>query len=226
LPHAPAHWNKAITACFGAEVQLDEKIFFVSKKNQVSLLCLRDESGAEFKVVAKMFCWGELKKEAKILKAALNFGIKVPKVIAKYKNILFMEYICGQDLGAGLKGNSKLDCILMNRLGRWLAGFHQAFKKGENLTLLKGDIRLHNFILKGREIYGVDFEESTWGKPLEDLAEMFATIEGCFAQDKAGRKVMQHCFLNGYQEIAPISLQELADLTRACLAKRARYKIK
>lgn len=167
-------------------------------------------------IIMKFYVWGERRKEEKILKKLSKCGIAVPKVIKSKNDVLFMEYIKGEDLRTlfrKLQNPYTKKARQFDRLlAEWLGNFHKIFKnnagagrpstslRASGLSLLKGDMRLQNFILhssfplplrgristlplplRGRInevgiLYGVDFEESRIGAPEKDIAELFAVF--------------------------------------------------
>jgi len=171
----PTRWSKAVKHCFGPSASVQDAYFYESKKNQVSLIAVSLANAPPMQVIGKMFSWGERGKEEDVLRKAAALGVEVPAIIGGYRNILFMEYVPGSTLRS-LLPSSVDPRALLSFAASWLANFHRVFRKGRRRTLLKGDMRLQNFIMKGGTLYGVDFEESAWGDPLEDVADMAATL--------------------------------------------------
>jgi tRNA A-37 threonylcarbamoyl transferase component Bud32 len=218
----PALWNKAVASCFGNDTAIAEVWFFLSKKNQVSLLELTGTEGIPKQVIAKMFCWGNIAHEAKILKGAADLKLKVPCLLGKYKNILLMQYLEGVTLKSLLARHPDNATALISALGSWLAQWHRAWQKDKHTVLLKGDLRLQNFIVKKGVVFGVDFEESCWGNPLQDLAEMTATVK-LFFRNQPELKTQVQTLHNSYREIFPIEMKTLPNLIKIALQQRERF---
>lgn len=111
-----------------------------------------------------------------------SHGINVPEVIyqnskSNSKNFILLEYIPGLTISKLIefedrtnfnRNRSIQECL--KELAKWMAHLHQI--KGDELNLVKGDCNLRNFIWTGREVYGLDFEETSEGDPREDLGEI------------------------------------------------------
>lgn len=172
--------EKKLQKIFGKNIHMASVRFFESKKNQVALIeSVPQASAARFQIIMKTYVWGERKKEEEILKKLHELGIPVPKVIKAEKDILFLEYIPGENLRM-LYNKEKNPYTNTARkfdglIARWLGNFHKTFAKNGNV-LLKGDMHIQNFILSGDILFGVDFEEASYGAPEYDLAQLFAVF--------------------------------------------------
>jgi len=147
-------------------------IFFPSKKNQVSLVYLR-QNKKTLPVIAKFFVWGDAVKEAGVLTACRAKKIHVPKIIGQSENLLLLEYLPGKTLKECCKEDSVESCLL--QLAGWMSLFHAAFDDGKDI-LLKGDMTLQNFIISRRVLWGFDFEESARGRREADIAQLCVSI--------------------------------------------------
>ncbi len=167
-------WSKLITDIFGEGTRLVFPRFFMSKKNQVTLLNM-EKDGKELNVISKFFVWGNADTEWDILTKAYNAGLDVPKPIRLQENIIFMEYIPGTTLM--MLHDNRTDKLPVELLAEWLAKFHKTFKDSDR-TLLKGDGMFPNFIYQKEKhkLYGVDFEESTKGREIVDTADMMTSL--------------------------------------------------
>ncbi len=106
----------------------------------------------------------------------------------------------------------------------WLAAFHDHFKT-DNGFRIRGDCSLRNFILKDG-IWGVDFEESRIGKPVEDVASLCASIlstDPMFTTEKF--KLCQK-FLEAYNKSAKWSLDKINDEIGYALLERIQWRPK
>lgn len=57
-------------------------------------------------------------------------------------------------------------------LGEWLAGFHSLFE----FRVVRGDANMRNFIMRGRSVVGIDFEESKEFDIIDDLGQMCSSV--------------------------------------------------
>jgi tRNA A-37 threonylcarbamoyl transferase component Bud32 len=168
-------WKKIIHEVFGNETKLVFPRYFDSKKNQVTLLQmqLKDEA---INVVAKYFVWGDIDKEWDTLRRAYSLGLNVPCPLHRHENISFMNFIPGKTLK--VIAEKEPEKINPKIIGNWLGKFHRAFMKNNGETLLKGDNMLPNFIvhLDKEMLFGVDFEESHYGNPIDEISDIYATL--------------------------------------------------
>ena len=92
-------------------------------------------------------------------------------------NVILMNYIIGENVCDVLNDEkttiSEKQRILI-LLAEWLYNFHLFFKT-QDTFIIRGDSILRNFILTDR-IWGVDFEESRAGNPIEDVAVLCASL--------------------------------------------------
>ncbi|MHA1731684.1 MAG: hypothetical protein ACTSU5_07055, partial [Promethearchaeota archaeon] len=121
---------------------------------------------------------GILERIASVESRAARHAIGAPAILGSKGNALILEFIKGHNLCDAL--NVTLDEKYPRMLGKWLAHFHGEFRSqnGEE-ALLKGDMRLRNFIAPGEadegkerprgELVGVDFEDCRNGPVLDDL---------------------------------------------------------
>ena len=176
---------------------------FKSKKNTVAYVTLDNKPR-----VLKWFVPGKLnqmKAEAKIIKKGSS-KLNIPIIHEKDEknNVLILNYIVGENLCDIINEtktslNEKVRLIVL--LAQWFFDFHNHFKKNEEFVI-HGDPSLRNFIFTDR-IWGVDFEESRIGKPVEDIAGMCASIlttEPMFIGEKFS---LCNKFLDSYLTKAP-----------------------
>ena len=92
-------------------------------------------------------------------------------------NVIISSYITGENL-CDLTNNENTTFAEKQRLvillADWFLKFHSFFKTGDGFRI-RGDSILRNFVFNDR-IWGVDFEESRMGSPVEDIAGMCASI--------------------------------------------------
>jgi Kae1-associated kinase Bud32 len=104
--------------------------------------------------------------EAKILEKARDAGIKVPRVLKadEKENTLEMEYIDGRRIKEVFEeaGPGELE-RLSREIGKTIARLH------EN-NIIHNDLTTSNMLLKGKEIYFIDFGLGFTSTRLEDKA--------------------------------------------------------
>ena len=204
----------------GAEIL--EKIFFMSKKNQVTKLILKN--GYEiFSIICKYFVWGDCEIEHEIIEKCAAKNIKVPKIIKKTDNMLIMEYLKGRAIGSIDIFQKTINEKLLQNIASWLYNFHKSFLNGTK-TIIKGDMRLHNFILYGNDIYGIDFEESRLNDFSEDVIEMSATLcEMEIELKNTYSTEASNIFYEKYFELYGKQIPNFTQQIKTCLKKRRTY---
>jgi tRNA A-37 threonylcarbamoyl transferase component Bud32 len=110
-------------------------------------------------------------------KGSSKLNIPIIHDVDKKNNVIIMNYIIGENLSDIINNedttyDEKQRLILL--LSKWFFKYHNHFKS-EDKFLIHGDPSLRNFIFTDR-IWGVDFEESRFGQPVEDIAGMCASI--------------------------------------------------
>ena len=217
------NWDKAVKEVFGKDTRIIFPRYFWSKKNQVTLLIM-EKNRMELKVVAKYFVWGEAKTEWEILKKAHQWGLKTPKPLHLYKNIIFMEFLPG--LSLKIMSDEGREPLPVDLLAKWLADFHRAFKNGDK-TLLKGDGMFPNFLYREdkNELYGVDFEESIMGEEITDVGEMVTSL--LLMGDSFSEKNLKRAtdFFKTYTDNYPVTFNHnrLLDQVKKELEKRKMF---
>lgn len=176
---------------------------FKSKKNTVAYVTLNNKPR-----VLKWFVPGlkrQMNAEYNILKNGSS-KLNVPTIHEKDEenNVLIMNYIIGENICDLINcedksKNEKQRLIAL--LAQWFIDFHNHFKTKKEF-IIRGDPSLRNFIFTDR-IWGLDFEESRIGKPVEDIAGMCASIlstDPMFTDEK-----FQLCekFIENYLNLAP-----------------------
>jgi tRNA A-37 threonylcarbamoyl transferase component Bud32 len=142
--------------------------------------------------------------------------------------VLVMSYIVGEnvcDLINGQRAPFEEKKQVIDLLADWLVQFHTLFKSEEGFRI-RGDPSLRNFILSRRHLYGVDFEESRIGKPVEDVAGICASIlstDPMFTDEK-----FQLCqqFLDSYRRSAAWSLENVNAEIAYALLERIQWRQK
>jgi len=197
---------------------------FESKKNTVAYVTLDSKPR-----ILKWFVPG-LKKQMKIEYNVLKKGSSKPNIPSIYEiddknNVLVMSYIIGENLcdlvndeNATISEKKRL----MILLAEWFADFHNYFKTKDQF-IIRGDSTLRNFILTDK-IWGVDFEESRFGKTIEDIAGMCASIlttDPMFISEK-----FQLCeiFTDSYNKLAPGRIVNINDEIAYVLLEKIQWR--
>jgi tRNA A-37 threonylcarbamoyl transferase component Bud32 len=155
---------------------------FQSRKNRV----FKTKYAGEV-CVAKIFSEelrGRERSEFSILKICSKNGVRVPKPIKLLDGAILMELIDGANVADLFDSYWSIDpsggsvrrelSMLLGAVAEWLSQFHSA----SNFKLARGDAILRNFVLKGGEVWGMDFEEAQVGDPLADVGQTCSNILG------------------------------------------------
>jgi len=184
---------------------------YKSKKNTVAYITLNNKPK-----VVKWFAPGfkkNMDKEYSILSTGyLKLNIPTPFEKDQKHNVILMSYIIGENLcdlinDENMTTSEKQRLMLL--LSEWFSNFHNYFRKG-NKTYIRGDSILRNFIFSNK-IWGVDFENSRYGKPDEDISQMCASIlstDPMFTDEK-----IQLCniFIKNYERIEETKFHQIDD---------------
>ncbi|MBU0496491.1 MAG: hypothetical protein KKC68_01080 [Candidatus Thermoplasmatota archaeon] len=106
-------------------------------------------------------------------------NLSIPTLFEKDEknHVLTLGYISGENM-CDLLNDPKVTLQeknrLMHLLSTWFIEFHTFFKT-EDYNLIHGDATLRNFLFSTR-IWGLDFEETRKGQPLEDIATLCASL--------------------------------------------------
>jgi tRNA A-37 threonylcarbamoyl transferase component Bud32 len=195
-----------------------------SKKNTVAYVILNGKPR-----ILKWFVPG-LKKNMKTEFGILKEGaskINIPTVYEKDEenNVLIMSYIIGKNLCDMVNDedvSTKEKQKLLMLLAEWFIDFHKLYKKDDKHTL-HGDANLRNFIFSDR-LWGVDFEESREGKPIEDIARMCASIlttDPFFTREK---KCLTKFFIDTYGKYSPSSIINIYDEISYALLEKIQWR--
>jgi len=197
---------------------------FESKKNTVAYVILKDKPR-----VLKWFVPGfrqRMKNEYNVLKKGSS-KLNIPLVyeLDEKNNVLVMNYIVGENLCDIV--NSRDTSFdekkrLMILLADWFIDFHNFFKT-EKAFLIRGDSVLRNFILSDK-IWGVDFEETRPGKPVEDLAEMCASILSTDPMFTSEKFELCKIFIESYTEPVPGRIINVKDEIAYKLLERIQWR--
>jgi len=144
--------------------------------------------------------------ESKNLLKLRKKGITVPRILKKTEDALFLNFIPGTLVNDLVE---KLDLgEWIEKLAEWMARLHQ-IKKSES-SFLKSDLNLRNFILSNGEIYGLDFEETQYGDPREDLGDICYFLLTNYPPITFEKNIMISRFLKAYEEISDQKIQDIS----------------
>ena len=200
---------------------------FKSKKNTVGYVVLNGQAR-----ILKWYVPG-LKKnldiEYEILKkGSLELSMPTPLEKDTENYVLVMSYIVGEnvcDFINNQKAPFEEKKHVIDLLADWLVKFHALFKSMEGFRI-RGDPSLRNFLLSRDRLYGVDFEESRIGKPVEDVAGICASIlstDPMFTDEK-----YQLCqqFLDSYRRSAAWPVENVNTEIAYALLERIQWRPK
>jgi tRNA A-37 threonylcarbamoyl transferase component Bud32 len=196
---------------------------FDSKKNTVAYVTYNGKPRV-FKWYAPAFTTN-MQTEYMILTKAAG-KLQLPTVFEQdtQHNLLIMNYILGENLCDILNNDMtplKKKQHLIQDLAAWFAAFHTYFKTSDSYRI-RGDSIPRNFIVTNK-IWGVDFEESRIGKPIEDLATLSAsllTTDPLFTIEKYD---LIRMFIKSYQNVVTWSLQDVTEEIAYALLERIQW---
>ena len=173
---------------------------FPSKKNIVALVSNKDNQ-----YILKWYqsCTTRaLKQEIYILQTAKN-TLAVPNIISYdlNNNVVCMDYLTGTNLcdiinDETVSIHTKKEHI--KSLAEWFSTFHQFFNNNQTY-LIHGDAILRNFITSNKTLYGLDFEETKQGKPIEDISFLCASILTTHPKNTDEKKELSDVFIETYE---------------------------
>jgi tRNA A-37 threonylcarbamoyl transferase component Bud32 len=197
---------------------------FDSKKNTVAYVTIDDKPR-----VIKWFVPGfkrQMKTEYNIIKkGSPKINIPVIHEMDEENNVIVMSYITGKNL-CDIINDEKTDIEekekLIIVLSEWFYDFHNFFKTEEEF-IIRGDTNLRNFIFSDR-IWGVDFEESRAGKPVEDIAGLCSSIlttDPMFTDEKFR---LCKLFIESYLKLVKGRIDNLNDEISYALLEKIQYR--
>ena len=197
---------------------------FKSKKNTVAYVTLDGKSR-----ILKWFVPGfkrQMETEYTVLKnGSPELNIPFPYEIDEDNNVLIMSYIVGEnlcDIVNDEKSSTGEKQRLILLLGEWFAQFHTHFKTTDEFRI-RGDSTLRNFILTDR-IWGLDFEESRNGKPVEDIAGMCSSILSTDPMFTSEKFHLCHKFIESYAKSVSWNLIDINDEIAYALLEKIQWR--
>jgi len=201
------------------DIEILEK--FKSKRNSVYKVKIYNSAENEIAIMKKysIDSIGILEKEYKTIKMLQKLDVSIPKIIYKSSDSLFFEYIQGELVG----DLAERQCIgnWIDEFALWLANLHKISNDAGNL--LKMDVNLRNFIYTKGKIYGLDFEDVSYGDIRTDLGNIcffMLTNTPSFTKEK---HIIMRRFLQSYEKYSGAELKEMG---RYLLKSKAEAKIR
>ncbi len=197
---------------------------FKSKKNTVAYVTIDQKPR-----VLKWFVPGlykNMENEYKILSKGAK-DLDIPSVFEKddENNVLVLSYITGENL-CDLINSEEITYQekqrLMILLAQWFNKFHSFFKEQQEFKIM-GDPELRNFIFTNK-IFGVDFEETRKGHPVEDIAGMCASILSTDPSFTKTKFKLCEKFIDEYTNIAPGRILNINDEIAYSLLKKIQWR--
>lgn len=184
---------------------------FQSKKHTVSCITLNKKP-----FVLKWYQPGFKKNMLCEYQILSNSSARFAKPIVIEKNeefqFLLLEYINGTNLCDLINMNEiqlNKKILIIRLLSHWFAQFHQHFQK-EKESLIHGDAHIRNFLYTTK-IVGLDFEETHPGNPIEDLANLSASILTTNPQCTEEKNQLVHHFIQTYEDITHRKFSNIDD---------------
>lgn len=145
---------------------------FFSRCNAVYLIHALCRNDINMEFVYKCYIWGDIENEFNALQRLA--GLYVPRILARGRSSLCMEYIRGETLLECLENAEK-----QNRPFEEYIDLFTGFLKGVYTATpgqIYGDVNLRNFILAEDGLWGVDLEESCTGNIAVDIGKAAAFV--------------------------------------------------
>lgn len=199
--------------CQGAEAKIYHDGLKVVKE--------RISKGYRIKQIDEQIRTRRTKSEAKILYKASMAGINVPKLVNVDKNFIpknkfsiEMEYIDGDKLSEKLNDySSEKQMSVMKKIGFEVYKLHKA-------GIIHGDLTTSNIILKGNDVYIIDFGLGYFSSKIEDKAvDLHLIKQALEAKHYMNYETLFNYFVEGYNGEMSKVLEQLKKVE-----SRGRYK--
>lgn len=152
---------------------MHKKVKLISKRNEVFRIVEDDKT-----YILKKFANNEkYMREKEILGVLKEAGVKVPAIIKAQDDCLFLEDL-GQlsflDWYEKQENYNIIDTAVLHEFCSWLKSFYSVVFDFYNDQLILFDVNFKNFIIVGKKIYGIDFEQTKTGCINEDAGKLSA----------------------------------------------------
>ncbi len=165
----------SVNAILGEDYTIHSFEKLPSRRNEVYLITGSSPTqNMPDKLVVKYYHHPGIALETSMLIEANKHQVPVPHIIGSTADVLLLEYISAPNLCDLI--TLFPDPIYGHLLGSWLAQYHEAFTREDDLVVAKGDARIRNYLVTPQSLVGVDFEESHASSYIEDLATACASI--------------------------------------------------
>lgn len=145
-----------------------------SKRNMVTRIVRNDKSYVHKTFNKK----DDMKKEVEVLSVLHSAGINVPEIIEIKDNGLFLEDLGDNTLLRWYESLEKEDSYdyenMLLKLCQWLKSFYYSTFSRYSFSYILWDVNFRNFIIFDNTIYGIDFEQSTFGNIETDAGRLLA----------------------------------------------------
>ena len=174
-------------------------IKFHSKRNCV----YRDED----KVYKRFENASEAQTEAAFLRMLLKKGVPVPVILHNDDQVLVMEYIRGVTIPDLLCGSENPDWHqVAAAVIRWLQSFYDAICH-ETTGEIRGDVNGRNFIFYAGNVWGVDFEEHTYGTRETDAGRLLAYAATYDVSDESKKIALSNALERQFVDVMKLDRQ-------------------
>jgi len=198
---------------------------FDSKKNTVAYVMFKGQPR-----VLKWFVPGlkqNMDNEYNVLKKGVSdLAIPTPFERDTENNVLVMSYILGHNV-CDVLNDSQLSFEekekVMHHLADWFIRFHSHFRTEQGFQI-RGDATLRNFIQNKGHMYGVDFEESRNGKPIEDLATLCGSLLSTTPMFTDEKFDLCQIFLDAYRNQAAWGIGSMSAEISYALLERIQWR--
>jgi len=197
-----------------------------SKKNTVAYVLINGSPR-----VLKWYVPG-LKTNMDVETTVLSQGsaaTRIPSLLEKdtENNVLILGYIAGTTLNDVLSDphrNPHEKRHVTSTAASWFAIFHEAFKT-KDVFRLRGDPTLRNFILKeDQTVWGVDFEESHVGNPVDDIAGFCASLLTTDPMFTAEKFELARHFIASYRSQASWPIENTSPAVSYAILERIQWR--
>jgi len=201
------------------------KIYYTGA-NEVAILDISEIKGVSAKeyIICVMKSYGinhtdALEKEQINMEMLQSLNIPVPKIVFRSNNSLYFEYIQGELVSDLVEKQCTGNWI--DEFALWLSNLHRISNKSG--SLLKTDVNLRNFIYSKDKIFGLDFEDLSYGDIRTDLSNIcffILTDTPSFTKEK---HIIMRQFLKSYEKHSGLKLKEMG---KYLLKSRAEARIR
>ncbi|HEC81003.1 MAG TPA: hypothetical protein ENI42_01055 [Thermoplasmatales archaeon] len=197
---------------------------FKSKRNTVACVVLEGKLRV-LKWFAPAFKNGLLNEYQVLKQGSSSLNMPHPYEVDMENSVLILGFIDGENL-CDLINNEDVSFgekqRLMVLLADWFAGFHRFFRGNEGFRI-HGDSVLRNFLFSDR-IWGVDFEDSRRGKPVEDVAGVCASILSSDPMFTTEKFLLCKTFVESYVRLVDWKVEDVGEETAYKLLEKIQWR--